>query len=273
MDTLFLAVTALSLVLVLVMAIVVARMWRDERRRSDARVAALAAMASQGSSDARRTEEITRRTHPANPVDDLPLRESPAPARRASRPIPPPIGPARDDEQVAAPLFAQPQASTAWGRRMVIIVPLALIVIAAGVAFYPSAPDIASPPAAPASNAPEPAAAAMPLELLSLRHTQEADKLTVTGLVQNPKPGAPVAKVFVTAFVFGPDGTFLASGRAPLDFTTLAPGDESPFVVTVPVKGEVARYRVGFRGEDGRVIAHVDRRNGGAIARAREERP
>jgi hypothetical protein len=39
------------------------------------------------------------------------------------------------------------------------------------------------------------------------------------------------------------------------------------------VKGEVARYRVGFRGEDGRVIAHVDRRTGGAIARVSEERP
>jgi hypothetical protein len=273
MDTLFLAVTALALVLVLVMAVVVSRMWRDERRRSDARVAALAAMANQGRSDARQGEEITRRTPPVNPVDDLPLRESVAPPRRAGRPTPPSIRPAGDTEQTAAPLFAQPQASTAWGRRMVIIVPLALIVVAAGVAFYPASPDIAAPPASSAANAPEPAAAPMPLELLSLRHAQEKDRLMVTGLVQNPKPGAAVAKVFVTAFVFGADGTFLASGRAPLDFTTLAPGDESPFVVTVPVKGDVARYRVGFRGEDGRVIAHVDRRNGGAIARASEERP
>ena len=76
--------------------------------------------------------------------------------------------------------------------------------------------------------------------------------------------------MFATAFAFAADGTFLASGRAPLDFTTLAPGDESPFVVTVPVKGEVARYRVGFRSADGRVVAHVDRRGGGAIARVNE---
>lgn len=272
MDTLFLAVTGLSLLLVLVMAIVVARMWRDERRRSDARVAALAAMAGYPASDAARADEITRRTHHVNPLDDMPLREA-APPRRSALPGPASTRPARDDEDRGAPLFAPPQTSTAWGRRLVIIVPLCLIVVGAGIAFYPPSPDIAAPPASSVPAAVERAAAPVPLELLSLRHTQEADKLMVTGLVQNPRAGAAVTKVFVTAFVFAADGTFLASGRAPLDFTTLAPGDESPFVVTVPVKGDVARYRVGFRGEDGRVIAHVDRRSGSAIARVSEERP
>ena len=32
------------------------------------------------------------------------------------------------------------------------------------------------------------------------------------------------------------------------------------FVISVPVTAPVARYRVGFRGEDGRIIGHVDRR-------------
>ena len=59
-------------------------------------------------------------------------------------------------------------------------------------------------------------------------------------------------------------------GRAPLDFATLAPGDESPFVLGVPVSGTVARYRVGFRSEDGRVIAHIDRRAAGTLARTGE---
>ena len=71
---------------------------------------------------------------------------------------------------------------------------------------------------------------------------------------------APLSRVVATAFLFGPDGTFLTSSRAPLDFTTLAPGVESPFVVSVPVSGAVSRYRVGFRTDDGRVISHVDRR-------------
>ena len=122
-------------------------------------------------------------------------------------------------------------------------------------------------PVAPRAAVQKPTAAEpVPLELVSLRHLQQAQTLTVTGLVQNPRTGAPLSHVVATAFVFGPDGTFLASSRAPLDFTTLAPGDESPFVVTVPVTGAVSRYRIGFRGEDGRVIAHVDKRGPDALA-------
>jgi hypothetical protein len=110
--------------------------------------------------------------------------------------------------------------------------------------------------------------AAAPLELVSLRHTQDGGTLTITGLVQNPKAGVPVSRLTATAVVFAPDGTFLAGGKAPLDYTSLAAGDESPFVVTVPVSGSVARYRVGFRAEDGTVVAHVDRRNGDVARRA-----
>jgi hypothetical protein len=86
--------------------------------------------------------------------------------------------------------------------------------------------------------------------------------------VQNPKAGAPVSRLTATAVVFAPDGTFLAGGKAPLDYTSLAAGDESPFVVTVPISGSVARYRVGFRAEDGTVVAHVDRRAGDVARRA-----
>ena len=65
----------------------------------------------------------------------------------------------------------------------------------------------------------------------------------------------------MTAYTFDDKGSFLASGRALIDVTALAPGDESPFVVTVPVTETVARYRIGFRAEDGRVIAHIDKRH------------
>jgi hypothetical protein len=51
--------------------------------------------------------------------------------------------------------------------------------------------------------------------------------------------------------------------------TALAPGDESPFVVAVPVTEAVARYRIGFRGEDGRVIAHIDKRQMAPVAALR----
>ena len=108
----------------------------------------------------------------------------------------------------------------------------------------------------------------VPLELLSLQYARDenAQRLVISGLVQNPRSGAALSRVVATAFLFGPDGTFLTSSRAPLDFTTLAPGVESPFVVSVPVTGQVARYRVGFRTEDGQVIAHVDKRGPDALA-------
>jgi len=97
------------------------------------------------------------------------------------------------------------------------------------------------------------------VELVSLRDSRKADSLTITGMVRNPQ-GATLTRVTVTAYTFDDKGSFLASGRALIDVTSLAPADESPFVVTVPVTDAVARYRIGFRGEDGRVIAHVDKR-------------
>jgi hypothetical protein len=60
-------------------------------------------------------------------------------------------------------------------------------------------------------------------------------------------------------FAFDRSGNFVASGRAPLEFVSLAPGDESPFRVSVPKIGDVGRYRVSFRTEAG-VVRHVDRR-------------
>jgi hypothetical protein len=96
------------------------------------------------------------------------------------------------------------------------------------------------------------------LELLSMRHVREADGLTVTGLVRNGGSGS-ADRLIAVVFAFDRSGNFLASGRAPIDFLSLAPGDESPFKVSVPNAGEVGRYRVSFRTEAG-VVKHVDRR-------------
>ena len=108
--------------------------------------------------------------------------------------------------------------------------------------------------AAPAAAAPQDGS----LELLSMRHQRDGDALAVTGLVRN---GGSTSAKQLTAVVFAFDraGNFVASGRAPLEFVTLAPGDESPFKVTVPNVGEVGRYRVSFRTEAG-VVRHIDRR-------------
>jgi hypothetical protein len=101
--------------------------------------------------------------------------------------------------------------------------------------------------------------AAAPLELMSMRYERKGTTLTVAGLVKNPASGVKVNGLTAVVFAFNRNGAFVASGRAPLDFGALAPGDESPFVVNVPNVTDVARYRVTFRSGDA-VVRHVDRR-------------
>jgi hypothetical protein len=99
---------------------------------------------------------------------------------------------------------------------------------------------------------------AQSLELLSMRHVRTGDTLSVTGLVRN-RGAASSGAVMAVVFVFDRDGGFVASGRAPLEFTGIANGDESPFQVTIPDVTDVGRYRVSFRTDAG-IVPHVDRR-------------
>jgi hypothetical protein len=109
------------------------------------------------------------------------------------------------------------------------------------------------------STAAAAAKAPAPLELMSMRYQRQGTTLTVSGLVKNPAAGAAVNGIAAVVFAFDRNGAFVASGRAPLDFSALAPGDESPFVVNVPNVSDVARYRVTFRSGSG-VMRHIDRR-------------
>ena len=107
------------------------------------------------------------------------------------------------------------------------------------------------------------------LELLSMRHERAGDTLTVTGLVRNP--GAEAGGTLnAVVFAFDREGEYVASGSAPLEFATIAAGDESPFRVTIPGVKDVGRYRVSFRTNAG-VVRHVDRRP--AVADATSGRP
>jgi len=221
MDFVLVSITALSLVLALAMGVVLFTVLREDRQRSDARVAALAA---------------------ASAKFDLPL------ASRDSELL-------REPAQIvrtADDLFVVSPEPSPWLRRLGVATALAVVIGALGYVLLPA--RTAAPSAAAA------AAQAVPLELVSLSHTQQPSGLTISGTVYNPRGATPVSQVSAAAVLFGPDGKFLTSARAPLDFTTLRPGEESPFVVTIPVAGVVARYRVGFRAADGSAIAHVDRR-------------
>jgi hypothetical protein len=267
MDTVLLVVTVLSLATAAGLAIVVVRLVREEQRRSEARSALLAEMA-------------------ADSADVLlsPPRARPAPPLRPEAPLAPARSqrPAGADLELRSPgaavtaqdLFTTPESSSPAGGRFAVAAGLGAVVLVVfvvmsmrGVRVEPSTTHPARVPSTAPVSAPASASVPAPLELLSLRHTSQDTGLTITGVVQNPRAGAPVARIVATAFVFGPDGAFLSSARAPLDFTTLSPGEESPFVITVPVTKPIARYRVGFRTENGDVIPHVDGRGPEALAR------
>ena len=214
-------ITLLSTAMALSLSVVVWRMLRDDRRRTEARVHALTDLA------------------------------------------------VRPDLQAvsAAPAvsFSAPEHPSAWGTRAGIMACLALgitaIILLTLTARTRTSSAASSPAAAPAATT-----AAAPLELLSLRDTREDGTLTIAGLVQNPHSALALRNVKVTADVFDAKGTRIASGSAGVDVRTLQPGDQSPFVLSIPAPDTVARYRVSFHSSDGGVIQHVDRRQPAANA-------
>ncbi len=262
MDTILISVTLVSLGLAGAMGVILARLLREERRRSDARVESLLELAADSPDSLSDAPIVAPR-----PVARQALVAArpaavarPAAAPRVSRERALEDFELRPGGTVAvADIFAEPTRSSPWGRRFAVIGLLAAL--GSGLfALLPSG-DSREPARATSTTTQRVAPApAVPLELISLRHTHDGVTLTITGLVQNPGTGAPLTRITVTAAALAPDGSLVASGNAPLDYTSLGPGDESPFVVTVPVRGAVARYRVGFRSEDGSVVAHVDRR-------------
>jgi hypothetical protein len=168
--------------------------------------------------------------------------------------------PLRQAPSSVGAMFAEPEQESPWGQRFVVMAALAMVVASVVLFALAAGGTKASARAGGTTNAAAAGTPAAGLELVSLRDSRKADALTITGLVHNPQSGTPLTRVTVTAYTFDDKGSFLASGRALIDVTMFAPGDESPFVVTVPVTGAVARYRIGFRAEDGRVISHIDKR-------------
>ncbi|HLG55771.1 MAG TPA: FxLYD domain-containing protein [Vicinamibacterales bacterium] len=100
------------------------------------------------------------------------------------------------------------------------------------------------------------------LELLSMRAARDGSTLAVSGLVRNPSD-TPADALTAIVSALDRDGRVVASGTAPL--STLGPGDQSLFVVTIPHVSELARYRVSFRSSTG-LVRHVDRRTDPASA-------
>ena len=161
-------------------------------------------------------------------------------------------------------MFATASGDAVRGRPLVKMGIFAGLVTALMIVIAVANRDPSAPLAAPVPDEAN-------LELVSMQHTREGRVLTVTGLVRNPRGGAPHSNITAVVLALDAKGAFLASGQAALDFTTLAPGDESPFVVTIRDAARVARYRVSFR-TGTETLKHVDRRsaaNGGLQASAK----
>ena len=296
METLLMTVTLVSLALAIGMAVLAWRLLREDRQRSAARAEALEAMAAESDEPVgapRGTASPMEEGFVRQPSIEPRPRLSTGLSPRAPEPAPVRFAALDDDGRLGDWEFRRqqessvpvtrlaasngPQRHTATSsaevmfgsavdrpvssRRWLAVAAVALLMACGIGAVY-----AISRPAVEASNPPSESTAtrigdARPLELLSLRHSTDPDgAFTVTGLVQNPYGGHAVHKVVAVVYLFDRDGNYFAGGKAALDFTALQPGDESPFVVHVPNVSRVSRYRVGFRSEDGGVVAHIDRR-------------
>jgi hypothetical protein len=239
MDLTLILVTLLSLTLAAVMTMLAWRLAREERRRSDARVAALAV-------DMRAAERDLPLHHVAPVVTSRDLFEAPA-ARPAS------------SSRIAAAMVG-----TAGLVACVVVV----WYLAAHLSAVKPAADAArrgGSGAAQATQAQTQTAAtthapadAAPLELTALTHERDNDRLTVRGIVRNPAGSPGLRGLAAVVFLFDRDGNFVTSGRGAID--VLSPAAESSFAVTIPNVGEVGRYRVSFRTDD-TIVPHVDRRD------------
>jgi hypothetical protein len=291
MEIVLMVVTVVSLLLAFGMSVVGWTLLRGDRRRSAARVEALGVIAAadvEPEPEAQAVPASARfmsidNVEPAvesqasaftdawdiepEPWVD-PDRREPAPRRhetalvaartRSTRPAPPPLSDVVSSEMFAGGAVEHRAPTRRWLALAAVTVVMAA---GAGVVYTVYKPALLSaagtndlPSAAPSANA-------RPLDLLSLTHTTDPDgNFSLTGLVQNPTGGGPMRNVVVVVYLFDRGGNYFASGKAALDLTSLQPGNESPFVVRVPNGKNVGRFRVGFRLEDGRVVAHVDRR-------------
>jgi hypothetical protein len=246
MDILLLGITIVSLIVAFVMSVTVWKLSREEKQRSAARIAALSAAAFDPIESAEAAASIPLGT-PAEPKAPRAPWKPAAPAPIAETP---PIEPTIT--HATGFLGAAPQEHDGGNRQKTLAVAAVIlfVVLAGGTAWVMSAPEGTSAVAVGPNS---------PLELVSLSHARQNEKLAVSGLVRNPASGRPVERLSAVVFLFDRTGTFVTSSRAHVDFLRLAAGDESPFVVSIDAPPTVARYRVSFRTDDG-VMPHIDRR-------------
>lgn len=267
MDIILLVITVVSLIVAFVMSVTAAKLMRAEKERSAARVAALSLAAGEQPAG-----DLPLVAPSAQPVVKAPWARvahvapvASASARQDSREL------WRDPAEAASGREGGPAAvSHATGflgaatierdnggrQKSLAFAAVALfVVMSGGLVWVMSEPRSTS--AATVSSA-------APLELVSLTHQRQDQKLAVSGLVRNPVAGQPVERLSAVVFLFDRAGTFVTSSKADVDFLKLGAGDETPFVVSLDAPATVTRYRVSFRTDEG-VMPHVDRREAAPV--------
>jgi hypothetical protein len=256
MDALMLVVTGVALALAVGMSVVAVRLLRGERNRSAARVAALESAAFDDI-EYQEPDHFDERSHDQPRERDIRYRDDEPEIELAP----------------AGAMFRATDEPKAPSRRWVALAAVAVVMAALVGTIYavlkPSPVGAASSMAStsPASTAGpavastvSQAAQSRPIELLSLKHTVEDNTFSLVGLVVNPIDASPLTHVVAVVYLFDKEGAYFASGKAELEFSGLRPGEESPFTIKIPNVEHIGKYRVGFRREDGSVIAHVDKR-------------
>jgi len=269
MDMLLLGITIVSLIVAFVMSLMAMRLSREEKQRSAARVTALSVAA--GAADA--TPFPAASAYPiekpamkapwsAPPSTPRPAQIAPVTSLRTlASPAELPLN--QEPERFVAPEPVVTHASGFLGatevqrdngarqKSLAFAAIVLFLVMSGGLVWMMSGPR-GTTAAAMGPNS--------PLELVSLSHQRQNDKLAVSGLVRNPLSGKPIEKLSAVVFLFDRTGTFVTSSRARVDFLKLGAGDESPFVVSLDAPPTVARYRVSFRTDEG-IVPHIDRRS------------
>ena len=241
MDVVLLTLTTLSLAAAAGFGFLSWRVGREERQREQARVAVLAT-AMTGPSAVRGRDETGPQSILRGFGETFPTE-------------------ANAETQVAVGSVFDRATDGLRGRPAIkaAVIGAMVVTIIIGAIIGARMSDSATASTAPTRHEAVANSAPAPLELMSMRHQRQGTTLTVSGLVRNPPQGVAMNGVTAVVFAFDRSGSFLASGRAALDFSALGPGDESPFVVNVPNVSDVARYRVTFRSGSG-VVRHIDRR-------------
>jgi hypothetical protein len=276
MDIILLGITIVSLVVALLMSVAAWRLTREEKQRSAARVAALSVAASAPEPFEQFAPQVEKPAVKApwarTPFDSTESAPATSVSLRTATPSPAPpellLNQAPNIEREPAHLrqgyrgqvvthasgflgaTELPRDNGGRQKTLAFAAVMLFVVLSGGLVWMMSGPEGTSAAAVGPNS---------PLELVSLTHARQNEKLAVSGLVRNPVNGKPVEHLSAVVFLFDRMGTFVTSSRANVDFLNLGAGDESPFVVSLDAPATVSRYRVSFRTDEG-IVPHIDRR-------------